>query len=283
MQLLARCRGSVDDRKLSARLLQAGVVSRPLSNMLYHRSGEQGLFLGFAAWNEKGDRPGRAHPRAGGALRLAQAQIGSAILRDRTRDEVIDRRARRHARRRMPGAPDVAPALRVGFRARRGRCPCRCRCAARREIVGIETGGDDRWSQHAGLQAGESGCQQNVVGAALDQHRLVACVRHAFARGDEFCAHVGEVAAERFAARSARPSLMPPASTMGRRRTRDRADEGERIEPAGLPAGARGQEHQAIGAGRHRALGVMEGGDVGKNERAGVVQRRSTGAGDLPL
>lgn len=53
MQLLARCRGSVDDRKLSARLLQAGVVSRPLSNMLYHRSGEQGLFLGFAAWNEK--------------------------------------------------------------------------------------------------------------------------------------------------------------------------------------------------------------------------------------
>jgi GntR family transcriptional regulator/MocR family aminotransferase len=53
MQLLARCRASVDDRELSARLLGAGVVSRPLSNMLYHRSGEQGLFLGFAAWNEK--------------------------------------------------------------------------------------------------------------------------------------------------------------------------------------------------------------------------------------
>ena len=53
MQLLARCRAAVDDRQLSARLLQAGVVSRPLSSMLYHRSGEQGLFLGFAAWNEK--------------------------------------------------------------------------------------------------------------------------------------------------------------------------------------------------------------------------------------
>jgi GntR family transcriptional regulator/MocR family aminotransferase len=53
MQLLARCHGSTDDRQLSARLLEAGVVSRPLSSMLYHRSGEQGLFLGFAAWNEK--------------------------------------------------------------------------------------------------------------------------------------------------------------------------------------------------------------------------------------
>jgi GntR family transcriptional regulator/MocR family aminotransferase len=50
MQLLARCQTS--DQELSARLLKAGVVSRPLSNMFYHRTGEQGLFLGFAAWNE---------------------------------------------------------------------------------------------------------------------------------------------------------------------------------------------------------------------------------------
>ena len=42
-----------NDRQLSARLLEAGVVSRPLSSMLYHKTGEQGLFLGFAAWNEK--------------------------------------------------------------------------------------------------------------------------------------------------------------------------------------------------------------------------------------
>ena len=53
MQLLARCHSSSNDRKLSARLLEAGVVSRPLSSMLYHRTGDQGLFLGFAAWNEK--------------------------------------------------------------------------------------------------------------------------------------------------------------------------------------------------------------------------------------
>ena len=53
MQLLARYRAATDDRQLSARLLAAGVVSRPLSSMLYHRSGEQGLFLGFAAWNEQ--------------------------------------------------------------------------------------------------------------------------------------------------------------------------------------------------------------------------------------
>jgi len=53
MQLLARCHASINDRQISARLLEAGVVSRPLSRMLYHRTGEQGLFLGFAAWNEK--------------------------------------------------------------------------------------------------------------------------------------------------------------------------------------------------------------------------------------
>ena len=53
MQLLARCHGAANDQKLSARLLEAGVVSRPLSSMLYHKTGEQGLFLGFAAWNEK--------------------------------------------------------------------------------------------------------------------------------------------------------------------------------------------------------------------------------------
>jgi GntR family transcriptional regulator/MocR family aminotransferase len=53
MQLLARCSAPTNDQQLSARLLEAGVISRPLSRMLYHRTGEQGLFLGFAAWNEK--------------------------------------------------------------------------------------------------------------------------------------------------------------------------------------------------------------------------------------
>jgi GntR family transcriptional regulator/MocR family aminotransferase len=53
MQLLARCATASNDRLLSARLLDAGVVARPLSSLLFHKSREQGLFLGFAAWNEK--------------------------------------------------------------------------------------------------------------------------------------------------------------------------------------------------------------------------------------
>jgi GntR family transcriptional regulator/MocR family aminotransferase len=53
MQLLARCRPQADDERLAARLLEAGVVSRALTRMLYHRTTERGLFLGFAAWNEK--------------------------------------------------------------------------------------------------------------------------------------------------------------------------------------------------------------------------------------
>src|SRR3954470_2833692 len=53
MQLLARCRLQTNDQQLSAQLLEAGVVSRALTRMLYHKSEERGLFLGFAAWNDK--------------------------------------------------------------------------------------------------------------------------------------------------------------------------------------------------------------------------------------
>jgi GntR family transcriptional regulator / MocR family aminotransferase len=53
MQLLARCRTPANDQRLSAQLLEAGVATRPLSSMLFHKSKEQGLFLGFAAWTEK--------------------------------------------------------------------------------------------------------------------------------------------------------------------------------------------------------------------------------------
>ena len=52
MQLLARCRPHTDDQQLAERLLEAGVVSRALTKMLYHKATERGLFLGFAAWNE---------------------------------------------------------------------------------------------------------------------------------------------------------------------------------------------------------------------------------------
>jgi GntR family transcriptional regulator / MocR family aminotransferase len=53
MQLLARCKPGTDDENLAARLLEAGVVSRALTKMLYHKSPERGLFLGFAAWNDQ--------------------------------------------------------------------------------------------------------------------------------------------------------------------------------------------------------------------------------------
>ena len=52
-----------------------------------------------------------------------------------------------------------------------------------------------------------------------------------------------------------------------------RAHEGERIEPAGLAAGAGRQQHEAVGARLHRALGMADGGDIGEHERAGVMQR----------
>jgi GntR family transcriptional regulator/MocR family aminotransferase len=52
MQLLARLRASVNDQRLSARLREAGVISRPLSSLFFHKTREQGLFLGFAAWND---------------------------------------------------------------------------------------------------------------------------------------------------------------------------------------------------------------------------------------
>lgn len=52
MQLLARCRASVNDQRLAAKLREAGVISRPLSSLFFHKTPEQGLFLGFAAWND---------------------------------------------------------------------------------------------------------------------------------------------------------------------------------------------------------------------------------------
>ena len=53
MQLLARSPVIANDKDLAAQLFAADVISRPLSRMLFQKSKEQGLFLGFAAWNEK--------------------------------------------------------------------------------------------------------------------------------------------------------------------------------------------------------------------------------------
>lgn len=52
MQLLARCTTATNDCALSSRLAQAGVITRPLSTMIYHKARTSGLFLGFAAWTD---------------------------------------------------------------------------------------------------------------------------------------------------------------------------------------------------------------------------------------
>ena len=53
MQLLAHCRVRQDDRRLCARLAEAGVTARPLSSHYIGEAAERGLFLGFAAWTDK--------------------------------------------------------------------------------------------------------------------------------------------------------------------------------------------------------------------------------------
>ncbi|MDB5568278.1 MAG: GntR family transcriptional regulator [Tardiphaga sp.] len=53
MQLLAHLDPHHDDRDVSARLAEAGVTARPLSRHFTGAITGQGLFLGFAAWNEQ--------------------------------------------------------------------------------------------------------------------------------------------------------------------------------------------------------------------------------------
>ncbi|SFL99423.1 transcriptional regulator, GntR family [Bradyrhizobium sp. NFR13] len=53
MQLLAYLNPQYDDRTISARLAELGVTARPLSMHFAGPASAQGLFLGFAAWNER--------------------------------------------------------------------------------------------------------------------------------------------------------------------------------------------------------------------------------------
>ena len=52
MQLLGRLEPGSDDGRLAADLAKAGIMARPLSRHFTGKVTEQGLFLGFAAWNE---------------------------------------------------------------------------------------------------------------------------------------------------------------------------------------------------------------------------------------
>jgi hypothetical protein len=106
---------------------------------------------------------------------------------------------------------------------------------------------------------------------------------------DEARAHIGKVAAERDR-RVQRAAVADAAGQHDRpgKELAHRARKRERIEPAGLPTGARGQQHEAVGAGGERALGVPDRGDVGEDERARLMQRaddagRRADAGDDDL
>jgi hypothetical protein len=116
----------------------------------------------------------------------------------------------------MSVTPDVAwPALQMS-RQRFGRCS---RAATSMSLpiasaprggkfVGIETRGRNRRPQHVGLQAGEGRSEQDVIGRALEQHRLVSRIGHAFARRDELRTHIGS--ADRGHAREGRPASSFP-------------------------------------------------------------------------
>jgi GntR family transcriptional regulator/MocR family aminotransferase len=53
MQLLAYLKRDIDDCAVIARLGEAGVTARPLSRQFIGRIAARGLFLGFAAWNDR--------------------------------------------------------------------------------------------------------------------------------------------------------------------------------------------------------------------------------------
>lgn len=56
-----------------------------------------------------------------------------------------------------------------------------------------------------------------------------------------------------------------------------RPDKSERVEPAGLAAGARRQQHKTVGTGFKGTLGMADRGNVGKDQRAGVMERCNDG------
>ena len=178
--------------------------------------------------------------------------------------------------------PEVLwPALQMS-RPRRGRFALRFQIdvlgdvdrAALRQRVRIEAGGDDRRTQHVSLQAGEGAGEHHVVGRGGNQHLLIGRRRETLMRGNKARAHIGEITAKRDGGMK-RVAVADAACEHDRpgEELTYRAHEGEGIEPAGLPAGARGQQHEALGSRAERALGVPDRGDIGEDERARLVQR----------
>jgi hypothetical protein len=94
----------------------------------------------------------------------------------------------------MPRAPNLAPARRAILTRADADILYDVYRAALRQIIGVEAGGGNRRPQHVGLQAGEGRGQENVVGAARNQHLFVSNVSHALGGGDELGAHISEIA-----------------------------------------------------------------------------------------
>ena len=175
----------------------------------------------------------------------------------------------------MTCAPDILPAFGTALAGADIDVLADIDRAALRQIVRIESGGLDRRPQHVGLQSRERRRQQDIVGRAGNQQLLVSDIRHALARGDEFCAHIGEIAAERLAPRaSAWPSVMPPASTNGpsKNARTARTNTNGLSQPVWPPAPAVSSTSPSAPAG-NRTLGMADRGDIGKHQRAGIMQR----------
>ena len=68
---------------------------------------------------------------------------------------------------------------------------------------------------------------------------------------------------------------MPPASTIGpSKNSRTARTNTNGLSQPVWPPGAGRQQHQPVGAGGDRALGVADRGDIGEHQRAGIMQRR---------
>ena len=128
--------------------------------------------------------------------------------------------------------------------------------------------GPARWS------AGREGAgEHHVVGRGRDQHLLVGGRRRCSHGRDEARADIGKVAAERDRRAQRTAVADPPASTIGPARNwcTARANAKGSSQPGRPPAPrsrARGRRRRG-----ERALGAPDPGDVGEDERTGLMQR----------
>src|SRR5215210_3036468 len=227
------CRSSALPTRTLISSMLAGVFANSVSNSMA-RPFELRSSARLAAMAADGLRPG-----CWGAIVNSWLRAGGAILRQRSRDEIVNREYFGDTGGGMSGAPDIAPALGTFFASADVDVLSDIDRAALRQVIRVEARDNNGRPQHVGLQAGKGGGQQNIVGAARNQHLLVPHIGHALFGCDELGAHIGEVAAERLRG-AQRPAVADASGQHDRaiEETSHRTDEHERIEPAGLAASA---------------------------------------------